>query len=120
MVTWRTNPNLKAHIKGSHPAVYEQMLKKQAEKQKEREARVRKLASPPASHVAGQMTLVGTIQKTKPYEKDSTRYKSITRKLATFVAAGNVANRIVECEEFRDLLSQLDPRYPMPSRAALD
>lgn len=96
------------------------MLKKQAEKQKEREARVRKLASPPASHVAGQMTLVGTIQKTKPYEKDSTRHKSITCKLATFVAAGNVANRIVECEEFRDLLSQLDPRYPMPSRAALD
>ena len=96
------------------------MLKKEVEKQKEREARVRKLASPPASHVAGQMTLVGTIQKTKPYEKDSTRYKSITRKLATFVAAGNVANRIVECEEFRDLLSQLDPQYPMPSRVALD
>ena len=67
--------NLKAHIKGSHPAVYEQMLKKEAEKQKEREARVRKLASPLASHVAGQMTLVGTIQKTKPYKKDSTRYK---------------------------------------------
>ena len=31
--------NLKAHIKGSHPAVYEQMLKKEAETQKEREAR---------------------------------------------------------------------------------
>ena len=81
MVTWRTNPNLKAHIKGSHPAVYEQMLKKKVEKQKEREARVRKLASPPACHVAGQMTIGGTIQKTKLYEKDSTRYKSITVKL---------------------------------------
>ena len=114
--------NMKAHIKGSHPVAYEEMLKKEAEKLKEKETK-RKLASPP-SHVGGlacgQRTLLDTIQHARPYDKESPRYIGITRKLATFVAAGNVANRVVECEEFRELFAQLDPRYPMPSRAALD
>ena len=92
--------NLKAHIKGNHP--HEEMLKKEAEKQKEKETTKRKLASPPG-HVGGQMTLLGTIQKAKSYDKESPRYKDIARKLATFAAAGNVANRIVECDEFREL-----------------
>ena len=111
--------NLKTHLKGNHPAAHEEMLKKEAERQKEKETTKRKLASPPGN-VGGQMTLLGSLQKAKPYDKESPRYKDITRKLATFVAAGNVANRIVECDEFRELLSQLDPRYSIPGRAALD
>ena len=64
------------------------------------------------------MTLLGTIQKARPYDKGSRRI-CITRKLATFVAAGNTANRIVECKEFRELISQFDLQYPIPSRAPL-
>ena len=62
----------------------------------------------------------GCIEKPKPYGKNSPKAKSITRKLATFVAPSNIANRIVECSEFRELLLELDPRYPIPSRVALD
>ena len=43
----------------------------------------------------------------------------ITRKLAIFVGSSNVAYRIVENFEFRDLLTTLDPRYPVPGRTAL-
>jgi len=37
-----------------------------------------------------------------------------------FVGAGHVANRIVECEEFRELLLELNPRYAMPGRTSID
>ena len=44
----------------------------------------------------------------------------ITKKLAVFVGASNVANSLVECLEFKDLLATLDPRYPIPGRALLN
>lgn len=37
-----------------------------------------------------------------------------------FDAAGNVANRLSENEEFRDLVKELDERYPIPGRTAID
>lgn len=37
-----------------------------------------------------------------------------------FVAAGNVANRVVEDEQFRALLKELDERYPVPGRTAIE
>ena len=43
------------------------------------------------------------------YEKDSNRYKQVTRGLAMFVRVTNVANSIVENPEFRELLQELDP-----------
>ena len=73
----------------------------------------------PESHGWTLLTLVGAIQKAKPYKKENSRYKNITHKLATFTA-GNVMNCIVECEEFGTFLSQLNPWYPMSSQAALD
>ena len=42
------------------------------------------------------------------YAKESPRNKSITRKLATFVAIANVPNSIVDNEEFQELLAELD------------
>ena len=75
----------KAHIKRSHPVAYEEMLKKEAEKLKEKETK-RKLASP-LGHVGGlacgQRTLLDTIQHARPYDKESPRYIGITHKLAT-------------------------------------
>ena len=67
-----------------------------------------------------QMTLPDTIHRGKLYDKSSFRHKQISRKLAIFVAAGNVANSIVENEEFRAFVSQLDERYQMPGRAAIN
>lgn len=56
---------------------------------------------------------------TKPYNIQSERYKRVTCSLAIFIAAGNVANTVVECEEFRDLVKELDERYPIPGRTAI-
>ena len=52
--------------------------------------------------------------KSKQYECN------ITRKLAIFVGAGRVANRIVDCDEFQELLAELDARYLVPGGAAID
>ena len=67
-----------------------------------------------------QQTLHEAVQKTKPYNQESECYKRITHKLAVFVAAGNVTNRVVEDEQFRALLKELDERYPVPGRTAIE
>jgi len=105
--------NLKAHLKKSHPTVFQELVAKEAEKElaKKRAA---------AATVTLQPTIAETLSKSKPYERGSTRIIKITRKLAIFVGAGHVANRIVECEEFRELLLELDPRYAVPGRASID
>ena len=66
-----------------------------------------------------QPTLRETLHKAKPYNQQSEQYKSISRKLAVFVAVGNVPNSIVECDEFRDLIKELDERYSVPGRTAI-
>ena len=66
-----------------------------------------------------QTTIAQVLHKRTMYEKDSNRYKQVTRRLAMFVGVTNVANSIVENPEFRELLQELDPRYPPPSRAAV-
>ena len=115
-ITGKFPTNLKAHLKGSHSKVYEDVITRDADRQKEKTTAVKK----PYSVDSGQKTLSSCMQKAKPYDKHSPRFKKITRKLATFVAGGNVANRIVERVEFHELLSELDPRYPVPNRAVID
>lgn len=56
-----------------------------------------------------QATLAQVLHKRIVYEKDSNRYKQVTRRLAMFVGATNIANSIVENPEFRELLHELDP-----------
>ena len=43
----------------------------------------------------------------------------IMQKLAIFVGSSNIANRLVENLEFKDLLRVLDPQYRVPGRACL-
>ena len=47
----------------------------------------------------------------------NTRNENITRKLAIFVGVGHVANCFIDCEEFWELLAELDP---VPSRTIID
>ena len=54
-----------------------------------------------------------------PYAKESPRYKTVTRKLATFVAVANVPNSIVDNKEFQELITELDDRYITPGRGAI-
>lgn len=55
-----------SHLKCSHPAEYEEMLKREAEKENEVSQSMAKrkcIASPPS----GQLTLEGSIQQVQPY-----------------------------------------------------
>lgn len=65
-----------------------------------------------------QQILTSMLNST-PYTKDSTKYKQLTKKLAVFVGCSNVATLLVENQEFRELLHELDPRYIVPGRAAI-
>lgn len=114
--------NFPMNLKATYPLAHAEMVEKEANKQKEKAANITKkkkpsLASTPRS---GQLTLEGTIAQAQPYKKDSTRYKRITQRLATFVASANVANIVTESEGFRDLVMELDPRYTVPTHTALD
>ena len=46
--------------------------------------------------------------------------KQIRENLAIFGGSSNIANRLVENLEFKDLLSSLDPRYPVPGKASIN
>ena len=65
-----------------------------------------------------QQILTSMLNST-PYTKDSTKYKQLTKKLAVFVGCSNVATLLVENQEFRELLHELDPCYIVPGRAAI-
>ena len=103
--------NLKTHLKQVHLTAYNEMMKKEEAKQRNKErmkAKKKMLASPT------QITLQGSMVKAQQYDKNSPQYRDITQKLAS---VGNVANSIVECEE---LILQLVHCYPIPTWAALD
>jgi hypothetical protein len=59
---------------------------------------------------------IDSVFAVKNYSLDSYKQINITKKLAVFIATSTVANRLVENEEFRDLLNELDPRYVVPGR----
>lgn len=63
-----------------------------------------------------QVSLKESFQRSSPYSKHS----SIMRKLAIFVGSTNVASRIVENVEFKDLLHSMDPRYPTPGLTVIN
>ena len=58
-------------------------------------------------------------ESSQPFSKDSAKHKVITSKLAVFAAPANVAYQIVENFEFRELLSELEPRYTPPGRGVI-
>lgn len=86
---------------------------------KEEEKEVARKRAAAATAVV-QPTTAETILRNKPYERGSTRNENITHKLTIFIGAGHVANRLIDCEEFQELLAELDPRYVMPSRTVIE
>ena len=109
--------NLKKHLKLAHPNVFQEMRRDEESKKVKVEKESAKRAASFKYH--HQSTLKESLAKKNPYSKDSPRYKLITRNLAIFVGSFSVANRIVENLEFRDLLSAMDERYPVPGRSSI-
>ena len=99
--------NLKKHLKNKHKEEFDEC---EAQEKERGESRRKKTAPN-----RGQTTL----STVPPYKKESTRYTTLTQKLAVFIGASNVAFSLVENEEFRDLLHELDPRYKVPNRKAI-
>ena len=97
----------KQHLKGSHPVVYEALLEKDAEKQREKEQQAKSRRKPGAaspqsvSPLGGQMTLEDSIHKSKPYDKASARY---TDKLAVFVAKVMLPTEMLRVKSFENCL----------------
>lgn len=101
--------NLKKHLKNHHPNQFKEL------ENAESESKMRK-----RSHAStSQTTLHQQIQTTQYYGKDSKRQEAITKKLAVFVGATNVPLSLVDREEFRALLSEMDKRYRAPHRKKL-
>ena len=60
------------------------------------------------------------LQIKKPYKLGSPVYCSLMRKFVTFVATSGSLTIIVENKELRSFLSELNPRFPVPSRNTVD
>ena len=104
------NPtNLKQHLSKNHTDCYKRLL------EVEKEIKERKATG---STSTMQPSLSSMFNKAS-YGKESFKCKGVTRKLATFIGCANVATSLVESQEFRDLLHELDPRYVVPGRGAI-
>ena len=106
--------NLRSHLKSSHSNCYKELVtKEELAKEEERRGKADKGLVGPVK----QRKLTEVIQR--KYEKTSTQWQDVTRKMALFIASSNVPNSIVENAEFQLLIESLDPRYQMPGRARM-
>uniref|UniRef100_A0A1X7VJY0 BED-type domain-containing protein n=1 Tax=Amphimedon queenslandica TaxID=400682 RepID=A0A1X7VJY0_AMPQE len=103
--------NLKKHLKQSHPNEYRQFEQNERERMSE-DVEKQKRDQSTSSHISLSEFAV----RQKPYDKESQRNKLITTKLAIFVGATNIPLSIVECQEFRDLMYEMDKRYSEPQQ----
>ena len=107
--------NMKLHLKKFHPAEYDDMLQREATLKEAKQTKV----STTGPVKKKQLTLEQAAAMVTHYDRSSHRYQLITRKLAIFVGCTNVANSLVENEEFQSLIQKLDPRYKVPGRATV-
>ena len=116
----KVTTNLKLHLKKEHTKEYkliEQEEKKKKEKEKERDKKKPKNKTDRAHQsLSIQPSLTDIAKQKKMYEIQSAKQRSITKKLAIFVGASNVALSLVENVEFLELIHELDPRYHVPGR----
>ena len=110
----RFTSNLKHHLRTNHKEQFAEVEKKDKARKEAKEAQKKAEVGP-----TKQATIAEVLHRRTMYERDSDRYKKVTRRLAVFVGATNVANTIVDTPEFKELLLELDPRYPTPGRAAV-
>ena len=114
-INGRYPTNLKAHLKHTHPIVHAEIQRKNEEKEKEKSRR----KSGEGASTQLKLSQTHSLRGGAKYAKESPRNKSITRKLATFVAIANVPNSIVDNEEFPELLAELDDRYVVPGQTSI-
>ena len=97
----------------SHPDQYAQLL------EKEEQLKVRKSTLKNGQEKKANEPSITSMLNKSVYTTKSIKYLSIARKLAIFIGCANVSTRLVENQEFRDLIQELDPRFPVPGRTKI-
>ncbi|XP_056022020.1 E3 SUMO-protein ligase ZBED1-like [Ostrea edulis] len=69
----------------------------------------------PRASSSGQLLLTDLKKHTK-YSSDSTRAKALNRKVGVFIAKDLRPLSIVDNKHFREFVTELDPRYSLPTR----
>ena len=75
---------------------------------KEVEANKCSISHKSGAMVSRQLILLYCFPVDKDWDKENDCYQQIMKKLVVFVGGSNVANRIVESAEFRDITNMLD------------
>ena len=102
--------NLKKHLKSYHNDEYQQF------ERDERNRRVGSSTRKGSQDSLVQQTMENSFNRPSYYSKESNRHADITKKLAVFIGSTNAPLSLVDCEEFSDLLSEMDRKYDIPHR----
>lgn len=87
--------NLQSHLRTSHPATYTQLMSSERKR--------------PAS----QLGIAEAFSKMAKYKRESDKWKTLTRNVATFLVVENVPLRTVEKPAFREMLESFDKQYEL-------
>ena len=111
------NPtNLKQHLSRYHKPKYETVLLKE-EEAKSKKKSSQSLCKKKVIH-RGQNTIDKLLQP-KKFSPDSEKHKKIATKMAIFIGSAYVSHTLVENDEFRELIYELEPRYVPPGRGGV-
>ena len=100
--------NMKYHIQKHHP---EHLKDIGEESSKERDTDA-------ASSESGfkQLSLQATLNKVKPYSKDSQRHKTMVNAVGEFICYGLQPISVADDPSFRKLMAKSDLKFQLPSR----
>ena len=107
------------HLKKHHPDCFRELATSEEEYTREEERKVKAKAERKAVGPVKQIKTLTEVMHRK-YDKSSSRWQIITRKVAMFTSSNNVLNSIGENPEFRLMVEALDPCYQMPSRSRME
>ena len=113
---WKVNKQSVKPFEKHHPDILKELEKMEKEKnEKAHQKQQHHLYK--RSETERQLSLTECVGK-KMYDVKSEKYK-ITKKLAIFIGSTSVPYSIVESQEFKDLVHELDMSYKVPSQSAL-
>ena len=111
--------NLKSHLKVHHPAAYNDLESKVSAKPASISTPVSDSTAPPTVKkriFSEQPRIYESMLRMTKYTKDSIPFKTLTSKVTNLLVKQMLPLSLVDSEEFRDLLKQLDPRFECPGR----
>uniref|UniRef100_A0A1X7U2L3 BED-type domain-containing protein n=1 Tax=Amphimedon queenslandica TaxID=400682 RepID=A0A1X7U2L3_AMPQE len=113
----------KRHLELNHSVAYEDMLREDYAKKKERDdAYMTKAIKKKSNRPKGMMTKTGVVKEVKEkdkYFRESAEQKALDRTVAMYIRATNAPYSTVNNKYFQIMLQSFQPRYLIPSRSRL-